>query len=60
MSVQMNMNGYSYNLVDENDLEWLIEARFPVIFDRYLITRYGINSEQLKRILAAAAPEEFL
>lgn len=60
MTIQVNTNGYSYNLVDEGSLEWLIEDKFPNIFERYLLTTYGINSMQLKAILAEVAPEKFL
>lgn len=60
MSIQINTNGYSYSLVDEGSIEWLVESKFPDIFERYLITRFGVNSSQLRDILVEVAPERFL
>jgi hypothetical protein len=58
--INLSFNGQNANLVEENDLQWKMEAYFYGIFDKYLQQHYGIDTEQFKQILKNAAPEEFI
>jgi hypothetical protein len=58
--INLSFNGQNANLVEENDLQWRMEAYFYVVFDKYLQQHYGINTEQFKQILKNAGPEHFV
>lgn len=58
--INLAFNGQNANLIEENDLQWKMEAYFWSVFDNYLQHHYGITTEQFKQILKNAGPEHFV
>lgn len=58
--INLSFNGQNANLVEENDLQWKMEVYFYAVFEKYLQTNFGINTEQFKEILKNAGPEHFV
>ena len=58
--INLAFNGQNANLLEDNDLQWKMEAHFWAVFDKYLQQHHGINTEQFKQILKNAGPEHFV